>query len=61
MRSNKGGSELADDKSVEGEIVFCAHVWCMQVREALNQHAWLEEPQGLSGSVQVASHCKQRW
>lgn len=31
----------ADNKNntMEGEIVFCAHFWCMQVCEALNQHA----------------------
>lgn len=32
---------------IEVEIVFCAHFWCMQVWAALNQHAYLREPQGL--------------
>lgn len=32
---------------MEREIGFCAHFWCMQVCEALNQHAYLGEPQGL--------------
>lgn len=31
----------ADNKNdtMKREIVFCAHIWCMQVCEALNQHA----------------------
>lgn len=39
----------ADNKNnmMEGEIVVCSHFWCMQVFEALNQHAYLVEPQGL--------------
>lgn len=31
-------------------IVFKAHFWCMQVCEALNEHAHLREPRGLGFS-----------
>lgn len=39
-----------------GQREICAHFWCVQMCEAVEQLASLEGPRGPSGSVQVLPH-----